>query len=221
MLRLATSTRRFKFLERRLYQMLCTKLCCAALRCDGGSFFPRLCEAATRRPELSRGSRELAQHAHASAVCSAVTRSHERMRAGTLASLSLSRLCAGLLSMRCWQSTVASSGGAVGSDIPGRTYRERATLRSETGAGGYEPSGWMGGRLRRCSKGVAIHYGREGGGMREKDVVRSIRVWGRLRRLQRAERRIVAWWRTSEVGDVWGAAARANDAERTTTTGGE
>lgn len=39
MLRLATSTRRFKFLERRLYQMLCTKLCCAALRCDGGRKF--------------------------------------------------------------------------------------------------------------------------------------------------------------------------------------
>lgn len=75
----------------------------------------------------------------------------------------------------------------------------------------------MGGRLRKCFKGVAIHYGREGGGDAKEDVV--IRVWGRLRRLQSAECRIFVWWRTSKVGDVWRqlrtlAAQKRNNNER-------
>lgn len=167
--RLAASARGLEFLERCLHQILCTILrravrCRAELSCAGGSkFLPTPVRSSHRNArELGRGSRELAQHAHASAVCSAVTRSHERMRAGTLASASLG-LCAGLGTAHALLA-IGAGGGAVGYYLPRRAYRERATLRSETGAGGYEPSGWMGGRLRRCSKGVAIHYGREGGG---------------------------------------------------------
>lgn len=82
----------------------------SVLRCavmGGGSFFQRLCEAAIPRPELGRGSRELA-------ACTCFCRqfrSDEVARARcalarwarSLASLSLSGLCAGLSSMHRWR----------------------------------------------------------------------------------------------------------------------
>lgn len=82
----------------------------SVLRCavmGGGSFFQRLCEAATPRPELGRGSRELA----ACTCFCRLFRSDEVARAQcalarwarSLASLSPSRLCAGLLSMHRWR----------------------------------------------------------------------------------------------------------------------
>lgn len=131
-----------------------------------------------------------------------------RWHDGTMARwhLNLSGLCAGLHAhyRACKLLAAAAVGGRLDNSVPGRTYRERATLRSETGAGGYEPSGWMGGRLRKCFKGVAIHYGREGGGMRKKTSI--IRVWGRLRRLQSVRCRIgsfnVVWWMTSEAAGI-------------------
>lgn len=173
---LAAATRWFRVSRKTSTSGCCTPpLCCAELCCDGGkgSFF---CTPVRRQPQQRPGpgrrSEEAGWHsmhiAHASAVCSAMTRSHERMRAGMLACwhagtdgtmarclLSLSGLCAGLYQTRPLPSMQAAGsscrwrGGWTIAYLGVRT-EERATLRSETGAGGYEPSGWMGGRLRKC-----------------------------------------------------------------------
>lgn len=178
-----------EFLERRQYQKCCAPpraaMSCAVMEQREVSFPQPVRSSHSRDASQGVGLRKLAGTA-CTCFCrlfrnDEVARAHARWHAGMLARWHDGTMPSQPLWAVRWTTRPLPGMQAAGSSCRWRggwtiaylgvRTEERATLRSETGAGGYEPSGWMGGRLRKGFKGVAIHYGREGGGMRKKTSI--------------------------------------------------
>lgn len=124
---------------------------------------------------------------HASAASavrpSALMRSHERMHAGLSASLGSALRVQWLL--------VDRPLGITYLGVCNVQDTCNATLRTETGVGGYARAvGWTGSLGRYSNKGVVSQYGRQGG--EAGDMKEVVKVWGRLCRVQSAKCRLVA-----------------------------